>query len=146
MFSNHCLCHNISDLLVRDDLREQLRRRGDLGQRRGLPPHRRACDEPRSRSTPPLAHVQLRTLQLLRTVCVRCKKRFIFVTLKPSRHTSDFDTTYLDITVKRYYNNLIIFSHRFLCQPRKALEKIQCKVHYIFLRVYLGWPIETHDT
>ena len=86
LFSNHCLCHNISDLLVRDDLREQLRRRGDLGQRRGLPPHRRACDEPRSRSTPPLAHVQLRTLQLLRTVCVRCKKLFIFVTLKPSSH------------------------------------------------------------
>ncbi len=61
---------NISDLLIGDDMRKQLRHRRDPGQRRGLPPNRRARDEPRGRSEPSLAHVQLRPLQLLRTVCI----------------------------------------------------------------------------
>jgi hypothetical protein len=61
---------NISDLFIGDDMRKQLRHRRDPGQRRGLPPHRRARDEPRGRPEPPLAHVQLRPLQLLRAVCI----------------------------------------------------------------------------
>ena len=36
---------------------------------------------------------------------------------------------YLDITIKRYYDNLMIFSHKILYQLGETFEKLQCKVH-----------------
>ena len=45
-----------------------------------------------------------------------------------------------NITIKRYYDNWTFFSHRFLI----AKVSSKHKVCLVFLRAYLGWPIETH--